>query len=69
MEDKFTPGQMHIVEEITSRFLEKERVNTSLLHFLHEQEVPCEAQPHFTLSNVREHVNNPPVDLCCFSRS
>ena len=39
MDSKFEPGQKHIVEEITSRFLEKERTNTSLLRFLHEQEV------------------------------
>lgn len=38
MDSKFEPGQKHIVEEITSRFLEKERTNTSLLRFLHEQE-------------------------------
>jgi hypothetical protein len=40
MESKFVPGQSHIVDEITSRFLEKERANASLLSFLHEQEVP-----------------------------
>ncbi len=37
MDMKFEPGSPHIIDEITSRFLEKERANTSLLSFLNEQ--------------------------------
>lgn len=38
MDSKYTPGEGHIVDEITNRFLEKERANTSLLRYLHEQQ-------------------------------
>merc|ERR1740130_2151182 len=38
MDSKYTPGEWHIVDEITNRFLEKERANTSLLRYLHEQQ-------------------------------
>ena len=41
METKFTPGQNHIVDEITSRYAEKERANTSLLRYLNEQQAEC----------------------------
>lgn len=40
MSSKFEPGQPHIVDEITSRFLKKEGTHTSILRFLHEQQ--CE---------------------------
>merc|ERR1719502_355497 len=38
MDSKFVPGEPQIVDEITNRFLEKERANTSLLRYLHEQQ-------------------------------
>ena len=43
METKFAPGQNHIVDEITSRYAEKERANTSLLRYLNEQQAECHA--------------------------
>ena len=38
MDQKFEPGAQGIVDEITERFKEKERANTSLLRYLHEQQ-------------------------------
>lgn len=38
MDKKFEPGQLHIVDEITNRFLEKEQANASLLHYIQEQQ-------------------------------
>ena len=45
MDSKYTPGEGHIVDEITNRFLEKERANTSLLRYLHEQQVSLNPSP------------------------
>jgi hypothetical protein len=67
MEYKFRPGQLQIVDEITSRFSEKERANTSLLRFLHEQEVPRE--PSLTFSSQCEHLILPPIGFCYSSWS
>eukprot|EP00966_Prymnesium_polylepis_P088997 2059807-Prymnesium_polylepis.1 len=39
METKFEPGEPHIVDEITSRFKEKEATNTSLLAYQGEQQI------------------------------
>ncbi|KAL1524719.1 hypothetical protein AB1Y20_019603 [Prymnesium parvum] len=39
METKFEPGEPHIVHEITSRFKDKERANTSLLAYQGEQQL------------------------------
>ena len=41
MDSKFELGQQGIVNEISNRFLERERVNTSLLRYLHEQQAEC----------------------------
>ena len=38
MDSSYKPGDDHIVNEVTNRFLEKERANTSLLRYLHEQQ-------------------------------
>lgn len=39
METKFEPGEPDIVDEITSRFKDKERANTSLLAYQGEQQL------------------------------
>lgn len=38
MDTRFVPGDHHIVDEITSRYGEKERANTSLLRYLNEMQ-------------------------------
>lgn len=38
MDEKYQPGEDHIVDSIANRFLEKERSNTSLQRYLHEQQ-------------------------------
>ena len=56
METKFEPGESHIVDEITSRYQEKERANTSLLRYLNEQQAEVRMLEELRKSlDEREH--------------
>jgi len=58
METKFVPGETHIVDEITARYAEKERANTSLLRYLNEQqsEVATLSEQHRDMQARREEL-------------